>query len=545
MADLIEPQIGNEGPKVNSATANVPLSGDAANPGSDHEPVNPATNDKLAPGGKFAGQDLTGTQASSTQLEKGDLVEDEWDSQIVKFRPYKTPFLSIARRVAKRVNVQNWKVKHMRVGGDTLEVVTTSNISAGNTIKLTSSNTSGSLRPFYKGTTVIANGVDGYKPGSQSILQGELMLFVVDADKTGVTLQAINGPARTANEITDDLDSRTCPAIPSGTVLSAAASAASESQLMISPENFQPRPKEVILQKKLLNIVFTEDFDKVKRKQPLGFNDIKEDALVKYNIRTERTYMKGVASQFNVQNADGSVEYVRTSEGILNQITNSYAIDSEYTLQDLIALSKLQFTEFSNSDHAYVFCGKDALESLLNINPGTNRTIFFNDYRNLDLDFKRFKTPFGTFDFVHDQTLDMLGMKKCMVILDLNNAVRYVKISEKEQTNDMSKGAGEIRDAKRFIHQEADAIALRGFNSILVGPKDTIFGMKHSENMNEIISSDSFPTSPSNGMLIALTADYTTGGTTYYAGTVYQCTITTSGGTTTTTWSEYTGLVVG
>ena len=546
--DRVEPQIGNEGPGVNTSVvdpSNV-ASTTNPNPGSDHDPVNPATNDRYTPGGHTAGQDLTGTQMSSTQMTKGDLVEDEWDANIVKFKPFRNPMLTLVRILSKKQTLSNWTVKHMRVGGETLEVVTTQAINApvenvaqfSNTITLTSSNTSGSLRPFYKGSTVFANGVPGYAKGSQTQIEGELMLYVIDQDKNGVTLMAVNGPARTANETGDELDYVKCPYIPAGTVLSCGATAAGESQLMITPENFQPRPYEVYVQKKLLNIVTTEDFDKIRKKQPLKVKDIKEDAIYKYNMRAERTYWKGIKSRFNVQNADGSVEYAYTSEGVLWQLTNSYAIDSDYTLQDLIAISKLQFTDFAENNKAYVFCGKNAMASLLNINPGDNRRIIFNDINKWDLDFKEFKTTFGTLWFVWDQTLDMLHMKDCMVVFDVEGAVRYVKIAEKEQTNDMSKGAGEIREAKRFIHQEADAVALRGYNSILVGPKEKIFNMPETKSMNRIISSDSFPETPSNGDLIALTEDYTVGDVTYTAGNVYEY------NSTSETWGEYRGLVV-
>ncbi len=537
-SDHVDPQIGNEGPGVNTSSVNVGNTG-APNPGSNHEPVNPNTNDRVAPGGSGAGQDLTGSQASSTQLTKGDLVEDEWDSKIVHFRPFRTPLLSIVRRLATTEHVKNWFVKHMRVGGEMLEVVTTQNISAGDTITLTPQNVRGSLRPFYKGSTVFALGVPGYKVGSQSETEGELMLFVIDSsDKNAITLMAVNGPARSAGVTGDELDYVTCPAIPAGTVLSCGASAGSESQLMISPENYQPRPFEVYVQKKLLNIIMTDDFKEVKRKVPFNISDVRSDAISKFNIRAERTYWRGVKRRFNTQNADGSVEYVYTTEGLLWQLTNSYAIDNDYTLNDLIAISKLQFTLFAETNSAYVFCGKNAMERLLLVNPGDNRRIVYNDVKEWNIDFKEFKSTFGTLRFVYDETLDMLHMEDFMVVLDPSNIVRYVKIGEKEQWVDMSKGSGEVRSAKRFMRQEADGVALRGYNSILIGPKDAIFGFNRTKNMNRIISADSFPASPANGALIALTEDYTLEGTTYNAGTVYQYNSTSS------TWSEYAGYSV-
>ena len=539
-SDMVEPQIGNEGPAVNTAAATSPT-----NPGSDHDPVDANVSDRITPGGSTAGQDLTGTQMSSTQLTKGGLVEDEWDANIVRFKPFRNPLLTLVRVLSKTQKISNWTVNHMRVGGETLEVVTTQALSDASTpvdmITLTTSNCRGSLRPFYKGSTVFALGVPGYAPGSQTVQEGELMLFVVDSTKNSATLMAVNGPARSANVIGDELDSVKIPLIPAGTILSCGATAAGESQLMISPENFQPRPFDVYVQKKLLNIVTTEDFDAVKKKQPLKVSDVKADALYKYNMRAERTYWRGIRRRFNVQNADGSVEFAYTSEGVLWQLTNSYAIDSDYTLNDLIAISKLQFTDFAENNRAYVFCGKDAMASLLNINPGTNRHIVFEDTRvkNIDLEFKSFRTTFGTLNFIWDQTLDMLHMADCMVVLDIEGAVRYVKMGEKEQTNDMSRGAGEIRAAHRFIHYEADAVALRGFNSILVGPKDRIFSMPQTKNMNKIISSDSLPDVPADGMLIALTEDYTVDDVTYTAGTVYKYVEEDSTG-----WVEYTGLTV-
>ena len=63
LADNVEPQIGNEGVE--------PASKETVEA---KEPVNPDTNDRLSPGGKKDGQDLTGSQASSTQLREGGLL---------------------------------------------------------------------------------------------------------------------------------------------------------------------------------------------------------------------------------------------------------------------------------------------------------------------------------------------------------------------------------------------------------------------------------------------------------------------------------------
>lgn len=509
LADNVEPQIGNEGVE--------PASKETVEA---KEPVNPDTNDRLSPGGKKDGQDLTGSQASSTQLREGGLLEKEWDSEIVKFYPFKTPILSIVRQMAKTVNIKNWSVSHQRVGGETLDGQVTQKIVAGDTVEINSTNFSGSIRPFYKGTTVIVSGVPGYKEGSKTKTEGTLMLYVIESNGKKAVMQAVNGIPKNDGDTRENLDNMTCPEIPVGTTLLAASSAASESQLTITPENFQPREKSVYVQKKLLNIVFTDDYEKVKKEQPITVADLKTDAIIKYNLRAERTYLMGIKSRFKAETGDGQIEDVYTSEGIINQLTNTYAIGDEYTLSDLIAISKLQFTEFSENNRCFAFCGKNAIERLENVKlEGSHQNDFIN-HNEFDLSFKRFKDTFGSIDFIWAQTLDLMGLSDFMVIFDPKASRRYVKIGKREQTNDMSKGGGEVRDAKRWIHQEADSVALRGYNSILVGPASKINKIA-TESLGAIISAAKLPDTPAKGMKVALTKDYVNGGTTYEAGTVY------------------------
>lgn len=448
------------------------------------------------------------------------MIDDEWDTNIVKFYPYKTPLLSIARQVATKVPIKNWTHKHMRIGGETLDGKTTAEITGGDTIELNSTNFSGSLRPFYKCSTVYVPDVEGYKEGSNTVREGMLQLYVIESNGKKVTLQATNGKAKNNGTPADDLDSMTCPDIPSGSTFLVGATAASESQLMVPPENAQPREKEVCVQKKLLNILFTTDFEKVQTKVPISVNDLKADAIMKYNLRAERSYWLGTKRRFKVLTEDGAVEDVYIAEGILPQITNKYAIGDVQEWADWIALSKLQFTEFAENNHAYVFAGKNFIERMekMKIDKDGKNDIINHD--EFDLSFKRIKDTFGKFDVVWDQTLDLMHMADFAVIIDLKASRRYVRVANKERTNDMSKGAGAIRDAKRWIHEEADCIALRGYNSILVGPEEKISKLGGS-TLTTIISAPKLPATPSNGMKVALTEDYVSGDVQYDKGTVY------------------------
>lgn len=536
--------ITDEGPDPHAGQANQPIEGTAAdgtNSNNAADPAHPDANDRVAPGGNVNGQDLTGTQASATQITKGGLAEDEWDNEIVQFRPWNTPLLSVIRKVSKTYKTDGYVRKHMRVGGETLEATVKKAISGNSgsttTIDILKGDVQGSLRCFYKGKKIYALGVPGYKKGSNQDLQGTLTLVVIDTDKNfnKITVAALNGPAVTAGEsnVTDELDCRYVPQIPVGTVLSAGTVAMSESQKLVTPENYQPREKEVYLQKKGFNIVFTEEFEKIQKKQPLKIADIKADTLVKYNICAERDYWLSCKARWNTTNEDGSVEYTYSAEGILNQITNTVAVDGAWTLPLLTALTKLQFTEFSEHNTAYAFCGKNAMEKLLNIQLGDKERHIFDSVKQFDIDFTRYKTTFGTIDFAWCQTLDMLHMEDCIVVLDLKGLVRYVKMAPQEETNDMSKGAGEIRDAKRILYKEADCVALRGYNSIIVGPAEKVYNMKSAANMADIVCADKLPTGDqlTTGMKVALMQDDEDG---HKAGVVYMY--------TGSAWEKYNGI---
>ena len=510
-------------------------------PAKDHDPVDPDVNDRQAPGGDSAGQELTGTQATATQMREGGLEEEERESDIVVLRPHKVPLLTIISRVSKTKPVKNYVVKHARVGGETIDGKTTQAITGGATIKLTKSNFSGNLMVFRKYDLISVPSMGGFKPGSTTEHNGEfLTLEVVERDKTGITLQAINGPAAVEGQTGDEYDYQDVPDIPADTYMMGMWNAMSETQLLVTPDNFQPREREVFCQKHGWNVEFSEEFEVMKKKYPVKVANLMEDAMIKDGMRTERGYWVSPKAKRKRMNERGVVEDVFYSEGILYQIPNFYAIGNEFLLADLVAINKLQFTDFATSSDAFAFCGKNFIERLENINPGKNREIHFENASEFDLTFKRFKDTFGTVNYIWDQTLDFMGMSDYAFVLDMRNAAHYLKERKRSRTNDNSRGAGEINLSKTHWEYSADALALKGYNSIIVGPENRMFTMQNQGIINWIISSNVLPDAAHTtlNMKIALTSDYELGGTTYEKGNVYICSAKNG---SSVTWTKYTG----
>lgn len=470
--------------------------------------ADPDENDMQAPGVdaqgemNMAGQDLHGTAASATQLRGGGLADDEYDEIISKFRPFQFPLDTDIRRQASQKKVKGYEVKHIQSGSSVLDCETTAEVSGGDQITLTKSNISGKLAMFPAFSTILVQGVAGYKAGSTNVKQGSLMLFVISNDGTNIVCEAVNGPAKIQGEMES-----TVPTIPSGTVLSCLANACSESQMIVSPDNFQPRTKTVFLQKKILNVVFTDKFAEQIKKFPFFKEDVKGEALYNFRRKASRSAWISAPSKFLINDPKMGEEYVYTQEGVLRQVTMLMGAADEFDMKLLTAINMFMYTENASGNVGRAYCGKNFIKRLLHMKEiKTYKELGFESYTELGIEVHAYKDNFGKTEFVYDPTLDDLGYADFACVVDIKNARRYIETESKEYTVDMKKGAGENREAERNVTIMADAIALKGYNSLLIGPSSMLEVMNVADAATNVELVSVVPENPSDGQLIFLTA---------------------------------------
>lgn len=519
------------------AMAEVPVVPDPNNP---VDPVDPNVDNLPNPDGNGAGQDLSGSQASATQLHEGDLVQPDYDEDVIHFRCHKFVLLNRARTVAQQRTCRDYETIHFRIGEEDLTGVTKADIAAGASIKINASNFDGDLRLLTPGSTVCVQGVDGYADGSNTKKEGDLMLFVVaNPTMKEATCQAINGPAVTNGEYNDSLDDMTCPAIPSGTTLIVCAIAGAESQQEVAPDNFQPRPKTVYLQKQIFNVVFTDYQKRIITKARWAIKDIKAEALRKFSAKAEYSLWLGKQKRFKML-VDPTMgeEYVYTSEGVLRQLSNTLGIsDDGIEFKDITSITKIQFTEFSEHDEADMYCGKEMLEDIINMKDINDRIRLTQETTEFGVKVLAFSNNFGKLNLIYAPALNKIGYSKFAVVIDIKGARYYTNITKTERTIDMKKGAKDTREATRYIYIEGGALALRGFNSILVGPSSLIAKRNVSKSARPVHMTSALPATPYEGMLILLENDITVNNVTYSSDLVYEYK---SG-----QWTQYVGTVNG
>jgi hypothetical protein len=95
--------------------------------------------------------------------------------------------------------------------------------------------------------------------------------------------------------------------------------------------------------------------------------------------------------------------------------------------------------------------------------------VTFEHIVEIGVDLYKWHDAFGTIEFIHDPTLNDIEMEDFIVVLDMENAVHYVKKMEQEKKQDLEKN-GENREAERRIITTIDCVGLKGYNSVLFGP---------------------------------------------------------------------------
>lgn len=477
---------------------------DPANP----DPVNPENNDLKSPDGNGAGQTLPGTQASATQLRRAKLIEDQYDPDIVEFEAADYVLLNHAQTIAQQRNVggHDYEITDFRIGEEDLTLNVIDDIDAGEKIYLTESNCSGNLQLLGVSSTIVVKGVGGYKNGSQSEKDGgPLVLFVVANDEEKITCRPINGITKVDGSKSDYLRDYTIPAIPAGTEMIITSVAASESQMIVQPDNSQPRPNTVYLQKMEFNILITDHEREVIKKTSWGLKDIKAQALRNFKKKQEYSLWIMAQGKFIMRTKDGNEEFVYTMQGALRQLTNTLGLEGKFKWEYISAIGKVMGTGLGKSKEAYAYCGMNKIAELENMPEILHHTVEYKHHKtDYGIVVRDLVSSFGTWHIIHAPALDDLGYKNFMVIIPMQKAKYYHNISgnSKEYEIDLKKAGNDSREASRYIYIESGALKLGGHTSLLVGPSDEIVEKNMSNNSNPVKLVNALPANPSDGMLI-------------------------------------------
>ena len=455
--------------------------------------------------------ELGSVGASATLTNESEIEAREIDRRMVMFTPYKLPELQIKVNLKNTYPVTKYYIEYPTAGATPLDFTIDYNAGAAAAhttyVEWGVHNDEGgsagypisedAFRALTETTTFTLEGVQGYRiPDDGSTTpepDGDLMCQVESWDESTMKVKVIpiNGWEYYNSQWKSVMPSD-ATAIPIGTPIHIMATACSESQWEVAPENYLPVTKSVYLQKQVTNLVLTDDFLRQMKEIEFGKKELNDRAIYNMNRKASRTFWLGAEGKRQVTPGKHmSKEDVFFTRGVMRQILNKVVVDGDIDFDLLNQICDIQFGVNSLSDQATVFIGsKFNLKLMKLFTQNAPRNISLADFPNDDLrlSFKQYTlNAVGTLNFIHSKTLDDIGYSECAVVLDTDNMTRYVKFDIQQNQVDMKKGGGpngETRQATRDIYCMADAVSTRGCNSILIGPSKKVFGA-YSENEND------------------------------------------------------------
>lgn len=451
-----------------------------------------------------------GEGATAGAARAAGLEVEEIDQIIAKFRPFRFPLEWFITNRMTQQKATSYEQTHYRSGATVLEAVTGAEFSSTGTFAKKNVAFSVNVDAFVSGVesiheydTIYVKDVMGYADDGETE-DGGLFLFVTKKDEDSVRFAVINPPAT--------VTAAGGLKIPSGTKLVICGNACSESQMIVDPETYLPSSDTLFLQKKISNIVMTDEWLEQARKVKFVQKDVVDNGLYNHKRKCARSHWLGrqFMTTINVKDAKIGNEPVYFERGILRQVNMSYMHDGEdYNWNDLIAISKMMFTENAANTTAVGLCGKNAMQRLLRLaaNVDVQRSLKYERNDEMGVSIHKWHDGFGTIEFMLDPTLDDIGYQDFIVILDLENAVHYVKKIEAETSQDLKK-TGEAREAQRRIIQTIDCVGLKGYNSMIVGPASAAARVRALGGVSlNIITSDTLTgiANPTEGMVVYLT----------------------------------------
>ena len=483
---------------ADSSFAMAEVTPTGAEGGFSQEPVG-GTADTKGLETQYQGQGATAGEARQQGLEV-----EEIDQIVANFRPFRFPLEWFITNRMQQSSATSYEQSHYRSGATPLEAkVAAAGTVAGTfdkkniTVTFNYDDIEGA-EYIHEYDTIYLRDVKGYEDDGTTE-EGGLLLFVVKADESTIKCQAINPP-------------KTGLAIPEGTELTICGNACSESQMIVDPETYLPVKDTLFLQKKISNIVMTDDWLEQARKVKFITKDVVGNGIYNHKRKCARSHWLGRKFMTNVKVTDAKIgqEPVYFEKGILRQLNMSYTYAGpDITWNDLIALSQMQHTDNAANTNSVALCGKNAVQKLQMLflnNVDMQKAVSYERIDEIGVDLYKWHDAFGTIDFIHDPTLNDIGYEDFIVVLDMDNAVHYVKKMEKETKQDL-KTNGENREAERRIIQTIDCVGLKGYNSVLFGPAskgDLVAALGINVNAT---STDTLPSSGTPGKIYFLTAD--------------------------------------
>ncbi len=408
-----------------------------------------------------------GHDANASVLQQVGLLNNKMFRKVVEYHAQVYPFYSDVFTKATQFSFKGHKEAEYPEVGDIktesrLQTAINNGTAKKHKVDLTVPAADAAI--FRKNYTIIVPSVKGYdEDGHES--EENLMLYVTKNDDSGYPeVMAINGPIGTDGETY-------VPNIESGALLMLAAPALAEEEVEVDPLNIIPSTRKAYLQKKGYSVAITDFFSEAVKEVDWEKDRVKRQTLDAYKKLYTTTTLFGVRRKFYKRTKNG-MRICYTQEGTINQLRMMYQLNGgKVTKGDLIAISKMLFSTYTDATVIDVYMGSDFTESLLNIDWGEDvQRIVYLDDEVLKIKVASLETPYGTLRFKHEKSFTQHHLEKAAIALPMEDSMRIYRDNGSTYKVDGKKGeTGQVEELTKEFFVQDDCFIVNSMASMLIG----------------------------------------------------------------------------
>jgi len=426
----------------------------------------------------FAGEN-GGNHTNAMMSVENSLREDDWnllsdfDKQVVKILPYKTP-LDTLFRYAKSRSANSIEVNWVSADTPGSQTYVTTGITQANPLTVADDSERdivvANAKIFQAGQTILVPTMSGYDETGTIDNATQLVLYVKAISGSTLTVMAVNG-IKLSDAAADQY--RGVPTIAAATTMLfiGMGPAAHELDVRWSPESVYLSKTSNYCQTFKCEVEVSNWYEQNSKLIDWNTADEKEMAKLNWKMKMERSFLLGTKGSV-LDSTKGSNKRVYMCNGIVRYINKEYEYTSTgWTKDDFIGLSKAAFVGNSGSNQRVLFVGSDLMEaiSLVNITDYRDITSSVEVYHGIT--FKSIQTNFGKIMILHHELLDTCGYAAKGILLDPDMLFKWVKEGENEQNLDNA--ALGLRNSKSTTTTETSCPGLKNPSCHLIVSKAT------------------------------------------------------------------------
>lgn len=410
----------------------------------------------------------THTTAAATvgdAIIAGEEYLSDFDRQVVKILPFRTPIDTLFRYSQKR-SVKSYKTEWASV--DTPATSTTLSTTHTQASPLTSADAQAELTVanaaiFIPGNTILVPTVLGWDKSGNRETEVPLQLYVKSKSGSKITVMAINGPS-IPNTSRDNMVA--VPTISSTTQFVRMGTAFHEMDVQCTPQSVYSSTEYNYLQTFKCQVEVSNWFEDMNKLVDWTRADEKEMAKLNYKMEMEFSYLLGVRGSIYDDTKKGNGR-VYTCNGIIRYIGKEYEYtNTGWTKDDFIDLAKKAFVGNIGSEKRIAFVGSDLLAEISKVDFTLMRDITKSTKVLYGITFTSFVTNFGEVLIRHHEMLDKCGMSDQGFLIDPDMLFKYVYEAENDQEID-NKELG-VSNSKATVTTETSCPGLKNPDCHLV-----------------------------------------------------------------------------